>query len=55
MLWLGLGQLYQVTGETDKLHEIERRATTLHPQNRQGLGVGGSSPGAGEELGRGRG
>jgi tetratricopeptide (TPR) repeat protein len=30
---LGLGQLYQVTGETEKLHEIEQRATTLHAKN----------------------
>jgi tetratricopeptide (TPR) repeat protein len=30
---LGLGQLYQVTGETDKLREVEHRAKTLHPTN----------------------
>ena len=30
---LGLGQMYQVTGELDKLREIERRATTQHPQD----------------------
>jgi Tfp pilus assembly protein PilF len=30
---LGLGNLYQVTGETDKLREVEQRAKTLHPAN----------------------
>ena len=30
---LGLGQLYQVTGETEKLHEIEQKASTLHAKN----------------------
>lgn len=29
----GLGQLYQVTGETDKQREIETRALNLHPNN----------------------
>lgn len=30
---LGLGQLYVVTGETEKLREIEQKATTLHAKN----------------------
>lgn len=30
---LGLGTLYQVSGEHDKLQEIEKRATTLHANN----------------------
>jgi Tfp pilus assembly protein PilF len=30
---LGLGQMYQITGETEKLREIEHKAPTLHPTN----------------------
>jgi len=30
---LGLGQLYHVSGETDKLLEIEKKASSLHAQN----------------------
>src|SRR5262249_18000981 len=30
---LGLGQMYQITGETDKLREIEQRVIGQHPQN----------------------
>jgi tetratricopeptide (TPR) repeat protein len=30
---LGLGHLYEVTGELEKLSEVERRAKSLHPTN----------------------
>jgi Tfp pilus assembly protein PilF len=30
---IGLGGLYQVTGESQKLREVEQRAKTLHPNN----------------------
>jgi Flp pilus assembly protein TadD len=30
---LGLGTLYQVTGETDKLRQVEQRAKSQHPTN----------------------
>jgi tetratricopeptide (TPR) repeat protein len=30
---LGLGEMYQVAGEIDKLREVEKKATSLHPKN----------------------
>ena len=31
--WLGMGQMYQVTGEMERLHEIEKKVTTMYPQD----------------------
>lgn len=30
---IGLGEMYKVTGESDKLLEVEKKAMALHPQN----------------------